>query len=417
MALSDADHSRDDEPKARAHWTRRRVLRSLSVAGTALLAAACGPVSPAQQAPAPPTREPIRPAGAPTQAAAAAGERQAAPDGDWDRTLAAAKQEGKLAIAVPIGVGFRNALDAFQSAFPGLTVESRQFSAMGQAVPILRQERQAGVFTWDIFMCPSVIALDQMRPEGMLDPLRPLIVRSGILDDAVWENGLDTGWLDKAKSLGYGPTLDVSGFLIVNPDIAPEATDIKSVHELNDPRWQGKILFPDVRLGQTYGPLNSVRMLYGEDVLRKLLVEQRPSFTQDRRQIAEAVVRGTIPIGLGVGEELLKEFWDQGVGRNVQFVDCDGLSYLTFGNAVWVMNQAPHPNAAKVFANWILSSEGQTAWTKEVFVNSRRTDVPRVAPQSAPKSGRKYVYSGPEDFNVEYDTTRKMLDEMVASRA
>jgi ABC-type Fe3+ transport system substrate-binding protein len=44
------------------------------------------------------------------------------------------------------------------------------------------------------------------------------------------------------------------------------------------------------------------------------------------------------------------------------------------GNVVLLKN-APHPNATKVFVNWLLSKQGQTAITKALGQPTRRFDV------------------------------------------
>jgi ABC-type Fe3+ transport system substrate-binding protein len=51
--------------------------------------------------------------------------------------------------------------------------------------------------------------------------------------------------------------------------------------------------------------------------------------------------------------------------------------------ALMLMSNAPHPNAAKVFANWLLSPEGQASYGEESSYNSRRNDVPIYTPEYA----------------------------------
>ncbi len=41
------------------------------------------------------------------------------------------------------------------------------------------------------------------------------------------------------------------------------------------------------------------------------------------------------------------------------------------------MNRRPHPNAAKVFANWMISKDGQLAWQNNSEHNSMRMDIPK----------------------------------------
>jgi ABC-type Fe3+ transport system substrate-binding protein len=40
-----------------------------------------------------------------------------------------------------------------------------------------------------------------------------------------------------------------------------------------------------------------------------------------------------------------------------------------------VIKNPPHPNAAKVFANWLLGRDGQEIFSRSMSVGSRRLDV------------------------------------------
>ena len=74
-------------------------------------------------------------------------------------------------------------------------------------------------------------------------------------------------------------------------------------------------------------------------------------------------------------------------------------SVLTF------LNQAPHPNAAKVFINWFLSRQGQIVWQRvmnRVVVegsDSMRVDIPKddVLPDAKRVPGRNYRVIGFRD--------------------
>lgn len=54
--------------------------------------------------------------------------------------------------------------------------------------------------------------------------------------------------------------------------------------------------------------------------------------------------------------------------------------------AIYLYNRAPHPNAAKLFINWALTREGQTAFTQQTQIPSRRTDVPVPDPADYPST-------------------------------
>src|SRR5262249_32665270 len=105
--------------------SRREAIRLLGLTGLAALVAACSPASPAPSAPpaqptAAPKPTPAAPAAAPTTAAAPANAQQPAgaiAQADWDKLVAAAKQEGTLSIATYAGTSYRRFLDVFESAY------------------------------------------------------------------------------------------------------------------------------------------------------------------------------------------------------------------------------------------------------------------------------------------------------------
>jgi ABC-type Fe3+ transport system substrate-binding protein len=78
-----------------------------------------------------------------------------------------------------------------------------------------------------------------------------------------------------------------------------------------------------------------------------------------------------------------------------------------------VMSKAPHPNAAKLFVNWVLSREGQTAWQKYAEVNSLRTDISKndLAPEDLPQKGVNYFMINSSKYNDQ--TGRKALQQTV----
>jgi len=77
-----------------------------------------------------------------------------------------------------------------------------------------------------------------------------------------------------------------------------------------------------------------------------------------------------------------------------------------------MLNQAPHPNAAKVFINWFLSRKGQLALQKlgdpDDPPNSRRIDIPK---DDLPEDAR--LYPGIKYFDVvkpEYGDMKPIFD-------
>ena len=197
----------------------------------------------------------------------------------------------------------------------------------------------------------------QLKPEGALAPIRPLFVRPDVTDDKVWRGGFEAGFADADKKLGFSFMERVLP-IVVNTDLVKEG-EIKTVQDLLDPKWKGKILWGDVRDGATFGQMTPVRLKHGDEVVKRLLVDQQPTFSRDIRQMMEFTIRGKFAITNSNNRSFYQEFIQAGVGKNLKFLDIPDLSYLTLSDGLWLLDKAPHPNAAKVFINWALTREGQ----------------------------------------------------------
>jgi iron(III) transport system substrate-binding protein len=122
----------------------------------------------------------------------------------------------------------------------------------------------------------------------------------------------------------------------------------------------------------------------GEDWWRQLLANE-PVATNDRRQQIEWAVRGRYPIGIAISNASLPEFHQQGVGLSIRPLAFESPmgARLNMTRTIVIFEQPAHPNAAKVFLNWVLSREGQQRFVQHVDENSRRTDVDAI-PDSKP---------------------------------
>ncbi|MSQ28423.1 MAG: hypothetical protein EXR51_09850 [Dehalococcoidia bacterium] len=260
-------------PRAIATATRRHFLNAAGVTATAALGA-CGPAA----APAPPPPAP-------------AGGGRPAWERDWDDLVAAAKREGKLSILTGAGTGYRTALSAFEAAFPGIAIEHEGPGSMGPFSQKIIQERKAGVFDREVAQIPIITALTVLKPEGVWAPLRPALLRPDVLDDAGWQSGFNSGWLDNEKKLAYGWAREKYSGMFRNADLMPDGA-VTSLKDLLDPKWTGKFIFGEpYSYGGTYPMATAMRLNQGNDTLKRLFVDQAPVSSRDFRQIAEGIVR------------------------------------------------------------------------------------------------------------------------------
>jgi iron(III) transport system substrate-binding protein len=69
--------------------------------------------------------------------------------------------------------------------------------------------------------------------------------------------------------------------------------------------------------------------------------------------------------------------------------------------SIVLINRAPHPHAAKVFINWVLSREAQQLAAQHLEENSRRLDVDGPA-DTKPDPGVQYPPSVTTEANAGY---------------
>jgi iron(III) transport system substrate-binding protein len=321
---------------------------------------------------------------------------------DWERVLAGAKEEGTLMIGGPPAIQYRDALIAFQKAFPNIKVE--YFGGSGRDfAPRILAERRADKFLWDVHVGGAGTPNLQLKPEGVFDPLGSALILPEALDDGVWAGGFNDGWMDKEKRFIYAFSGEVNPQVYVNRDLIPEA-ELSRVEDLVSPKWRGKIAWNEPR-AQGSGSATAGYWIYllGEEFVKKLLQHEIVA-VRDLRQQAQWLVQGKYPIGISVDEQYLNIFKEKGVGLNVKPLAHDspagGGTRIGPGfGSVMRINRSPHPNAAKLFINWLLSREGQVIYVKSTAVNSRRLDVREGPLESAPKRGVKYININKEEFN------------------
>jgi hypothetical protein len=119
---------------------------------------------------------------------------------------------------------------------------------------------------------------------------------------------------------------------------------------------------------------------WGAAVLTQLLVVQRPTFIGGAPgEVTEPLMQGRFPNALGVRPKALRPLQEQGRGHNVRNLDLPDADFVAT-ISLFSLDRAPHPAAATLFANWMVTREGQTILTRSLPTNSARTDVQAFEP-------------------------------------
>ena len=339
------------------------------------------------------------PANHPEQTASApAASPAAGREAEWEKIVAAARQEGKVLVSGPTREMWRNVLLSFEEDFPDIKVEYVGANSRDYWPRVFR-EREFGQFLWDLRVGGPDPEVYEAKDKGILDPVRPLLVLPEVADPKNWVGGFDRMFFDKEKKYVVGFANFVSFMVYVNRDFIPE-TELGSVRDLTNPRWKGKIVIQDPRGGSGLNSLEVFLKIYGEDDLRNLLMKQDVVVTNDIRQQAEWVIRGRYPIGIGLVPDIFLVFEEQGLRFNIRVLKDSGNSISTGTAGIQLLNRAPHPNAAKVYINWLLTKKVQTRMAAATKQNSRRVDVRAADPEALPDPSRvdSYILSQAEEL-------------------
>ena len=290
---------------------------------------------------------------------------------DWDRIVEAGRKEGKVTVSIPASAELRKQLEEnFKKKF-GIEVEI--FTARGSTgVRRMADEFKAGVRYFDLHIGGSSSITSGMLDEGILDAIEPWLVLPEVKDPKQWWGG--HLWVDNAKKYVYMFQAYLTESTWFNTDLAKPA-DLRSYDDFLHPRWKGKLGFLDPRTPGA-GDSNWAYMweVKGEEYLKRLAAQELV-LGRDQRLLAENLAKGRVAAMFGLTYYSYLPFVKAALPIKPVPQLKEG-TYGTGGSGNLAIIKAPaHPNATKVFVNWVLSREGQEITTRALGQATRRLDV------------------------------------------
>ena len=168
------------------------------------------------------------------------------------------------------------------------------------------------------------------------------------------------------RAMNFGPYMNTN---LVKPGEEP-----KSYKDFLNPKLEGKIIAADPNVsGGSYDLLVGLLEYNKIDLETVKALGPRLKFAPGTRQMAEAVARGEFPLALGVSDNDTAPFLMEGAPMKALAMQ---EGFVNLSSAMTRVKDGPHPNAAKLFMNWMFSKEGQTVYTRAVGLASVRKDVP-----------------------------------------
>jgi len=312
---------------------------------------------------------------------------------EWEQTLAAARKEGQVTVYI---YRYESLLRDFKRDFPGISVVS--VTGRGsQLTNRIMAERRAGKYIADVYSGGTNSLYNTLYKGKALDPLKPALLLPEVVDQSKWFGG-EHRYADPEGQYIFAFIASPSNAQLSYNTKLADPKEFKSYRDVLNPKWKGKIVSLDPRdtgLGATmqfyyYSPD------LGPEFMKKFFGGMDITYSKNFRQMTDWLAQGKFAICMGCKDSMRAK----NQGLPVDDFDTsfwkEGSSFSAGGGSVSLMNQAPHPNAAKVFLNWFLSRKGQMALQKLGDVDdppsSRRIDIPKddVSPENRMKPGVKY---------------------------
>jgi iron(III) transport system substrate-binding protein len=338
---------------------------------------------------------------------ATAGELKA----DWAKTTAAATTEGKLTVFLYQRDNIETAVRAFEKQYPAIQLIVASVPA-AETGPRLMAERRAGKFLWDICICGPTTPFSVLYPAKGLDPIKPALMLPEVIDESKWWGGAHHYMDPEGQYIFVFLGSVEMPNVYYNKNLA-DPKEFRSYWDLTNQKWRGKILALDPRNPgrQRVG----ARFLYnlpdlGSAFLTKLFTEMDVTLSRDDRQAMDWLAVGKFPLCLFCGNIETAKAQSLPVAEFDTYKWKEGTAIYSGSNGtVALMNNAPHPNAAKVFINWLLSRDGQASFQKvmntpDLVMESLRVDISKepIPAEKRRRAGVNYILMDtPERSNQE----------------
>jgi len=324
------------------------------------------------------------------------GKAKASWQAEWEEIVAAAKREGQLNVYSARNQDVIVSSGVFQKRYPEIKVV-RVVVTGSISIQRILSERRAHKYIADVHLGGRGLYLNRAKA---YDPLKPTLILPEVIDESKW-------WLGKhhyadpegrytLSYIGAPQTIDISyNTHLVKPK------EFRSLWDLLDPKWKGRIVTYDMRGGGSGG--GTMRLLYhhpklGPKFIRRLFGDMDITLTRSRRLATDWLGTGKFSVCFVCNVRLAKS---QGLPVDiVSFGVVEGVAGLIAqGGMVNLMNRAPHPNAARVFINWLLSREGQITAQRALAaygsdaLDSLRIDIPKndVPPNNRRVESVQYI--------------------------
>jgi iron(III) transport system substrate-binding protein len=281
----------------------------------------------------------------------------------------------------------------FAHKYPFLDLELHPLEAE-TLVKRIQNEARDGVSTWDVLLGGGGLFQPLLEANLVVSYHSPQ--REAVSDALNDSAGFWSGYYINPYVLGYSTTL-------VN-----EADIPSSYGDLLEPRWRGNRIAID---STAHGLLRGLAAAWGKEqavAYLKRLADQQPVMARASIMAVDSLHTGNVAMVIARAPVI------QGYKKKLQSpIDWVSLEPTVAQiDSVMLSAQSPHPNGARLFVDFVLSKEGQSALAGIQQIPVRRDMEPRPKTIS---EGRKWFVERP-DKHVNFRETVKLFREIFGLR-
>jgi iron(III) transport system substrate-binding protein len=257
--------------------------------------------------------------------------------------IQAAKKEGKVvwytSLAIPSSTAIAH---AFRTKYTGIEVEVHRTGSQ-RVLQRVMQEAPAGIKNVDVIHTSDAGHFVLLKEKGMLMKYVPKGAEV-----------FPAGFKDKdGFYFGMRATLSV---IAHNPKLVPEKDAPQTWKDLLNPKWKGKMVtahpgYSGIIMTHVLALVN----LYGWDYFRDL-AKNSLHIVQSANDPAGVVASGERPVGVNGAEYFYYKTQKQGNPIRIVYPK-EGVPLVV--SPVAIAKDAPHPNGAKLFSEFIFAKESQ----------------------------------------------------------
>lgn len=309
------------------------------------------------------------------------------------KLIEAAKSEGKVAFFTTMTLSqSKKVVDRFHKKYP--FIEPELFRTGGDALlNKIETEARGGLHAWDVTSGRGEMVLP-LAQRKLIAPYRS--PESKMLPpDLVDQEGYWTAYYVNPFVLGY------------NTNLVAKSDAPKTYEELLDPKWKGgKISIDDSAYGFLIGLIRSWGKEKAVEYFKKLAAQQ-PSVMRGNTNRVQMAMAGEYPLIIAYAPTIQRE---TSLGHPMDWVPLEPVPVQV--NPMMLSAHAPHPNAGKLFIDFLLSKEGQ-----EMLVGFRRVPVREDVDPKPPRlfRGYKRVIEHPEEYK-NFNEVVKLYQEILGVR-